>query len=181
LVAKNKKIKYTLPSAVQLALGKGGFAECLSVGARQSIKNTSLPSARDPALGKVYFLILKKSLPSAGSRALGKERFNSCYGALTHYLSLTLTISLSRSLAAVAPPRRRAATRRRARGEHRQPLAPAAPTAVVARPWRPPPPSSRRRPPSRYIPLCFLFYFIFYFYFFFISNYKFEFNSNFTY
>jgi hypothetical protein len=37
LVAKNKKIKYTLSSAVQLALGKGGFAECLSVGTRQSV------------------------------------------------------------------------------------------------------------------------------------------------
>jgi hypothetical protein len=176
LVAKNKKIKYTLPSAVQLALGKGGFAECLSVGARQSIKNTSLPSARDPALGKVYFLILKKSLPSAGSRALGKERFNSCYGALTHYLSLTLTHSPARSppsrRPAVAPPPAVAPAASTA-SRSRPPRPPsssrtastAAPTAVVARPWRPPPPSSRRRPPSRYIPLCFLFYFIFCFYF----------------
>eukprot|EP00267_Zea_mays_P054513 XP_020407754.1 uncharacterized protein LOC109945810 [Zea mays] len=59
---------------------------------------------------------------------------------------------------AVAPAASTAA-RCRARGEHRRPLAlaaptaptavaPAAPTAVVARPWRPPPPSSRRRPPS---------------------------------
>jgi hypothetical protein len=55
LVAKNKKIKYTLPSAVQLALGKGGFAECVSVGARQSIKNTSLLSVLQLALGKGVF------------------------------------------------------------------------------------------------------------------------------
>jgi hypothetical protein len=130
-------MKYTLPSAVQLALGKGVFAECLSVGARQSIKNTSLLSALQLALGKgvftecprsdtrqSLFFNFKKYLLSAGSRALGRERFNSCYGALTHYLSLTLTHSPARS-----PPSRR------------HPLAPAAstaaPTAVVA------PPSSR--------------------------------------
>jgi ABC-type uncharacterized transport system involved in gliding motility auxiliary subunit len=134
-----------LSSVVQLALGKGGFAECLSVGARQSIKNTSLPSALQLALGKgvfaecprsgtrqSLFLNFKKSLPSVGSRALDKERFNSCYGALTHYLSLTLTHSPARS-----PSSRR------------HPLAPAAstaaPTAVVAHPWRPPPSSRNRR------------------------------------
>jgi hypothetical protein len=138
---KIKKIKYTLPSALQLALGKGGFTECLSVGARQSIKNTSLSSALQLALGKgvfaecprsgtrqSLFFNFKKSLPSAGSRALGKERFNSCYGALTH--SLSHSHSLNRSLAAVAPPPARAATRRRA--------------ATRSHPRRAPP----RQPPS---------------------------------
>jgi hypothetical protein len=49
---KIKKIKYTLPSVVQLALGKDGVAECLSLSTRQSLYNTSLPSAMTMALGK---------------------------------------------------------------------------------------------------------------------------------
>jgi hypothetical protein len=83
-----QKIKYTLPSAVQLALGKGGFAECLSVGARQSIKNTSLPSALQLALGKGVFAeclsagarqsIKNTSLSSALQLALVKGVFAEC-------------------------------------------------------------------------------------------------------
>jgi hypothetical protein len=34
-----------------------------------------LPSARDAALGKDFFLFLKKDLPSARSAALGKDAF----------------------------------------------------------------------------------------------------------
>jgi hypothetical protein len=116
------------------------FAECSTACTRQSL----------------FLNFLKKSSPSAGSRALGKERFNSCYGALTHYLSLSL--SLTHPLA-----RRRAATRsRRHPPSRRHPLAPAvstvAPTAVApprprpsrhrAQHRRAPPPSSRRRPPA---------------------------------
>jgi hypothetical protein len=37
-----------------------------------------LPSARDLALGKDFFLILKYVLPSARSRALGKDGFAEC-------------------------------------------------------------------------------------------------------
>jgi hypothetical protein len=60
-----------------------GFAECLSVDTRQRplcrvpvcghSAKTTLPSARSGALGKVIFLIFRKSLPSARSGALGKE------------------------------------------------------------------------------------------------------------
>jgi hypothetical protein len=58
-----------------------------------------LPSARDPALGKVYFLIFKKSLPSAGSRALA----NNVLIALQRPHSLSLS-HFSLPPAAVAPP-----------------------------------------------------------------------------
>jgi hypothetical protein len=59
------------------------FAECSTTSTRPrclcrvpTIRHSakaSLPSARDPALGKVYFKIFKKSLSSARDRALGKE------------------------------------------------------------------------------------------------------------
>jgi hypothetical protein len=56
LVTKYKKIKYTLPSVAQLALGKGSFAQCLPFDTRQSIKNRTLPSAVHLALGKAAFV-----------------------------------------------------------------------------------------------------------------------------
>jgi hypothetical protein len=42
----------------------------------------TLPSARDPALDKDFFKILKYSLPGARSRALGKDDFAECHVAM---------------------------------------------------------------------------------------------------
>jgi hypothetical protein len=47
-------------------------------GDNRSAYFTSLPSARDLALGKDFFLILKYALPSARSGALGKDDFVEC-------------------------------------------------------------------------------------------------------
>jgi hypothetical protein len=65
--------KYTLPSAFDLALGKGFFAECLSVGTRQRLdlgflqKLCRVPHDKHSA---------KLSLSSVQTRALGKIYFN---------------------------------------------------------------------------------------------------------
>jgi hypothetical protein len=174
-----------LPSAVQLApvLGHSAksvqhiFAECSTASTRQrrlcrvpqiqhSAKAT-LPSARDPALDKVYFLIFKKSLPSARSRALGKERFNSVTAPpLTVSLSLSLSLCrhpLSPRRRAARAARRRAATRRRAvrrraAGRSRSPPPAVEPPAVASAA------STAAVAPAGIFPLFFvLFYFLFLF------------------
>jgi len=99
-----------------------------------------LPSAADPALGKEYFNILKKSLPSAGSRALGKEtNFNRPRGRLSSSFWLCFFLICSR-----ASHRRRLPTRARCRR---------LPSRAAVFPRLSPPPSSRashrRRLPSR--------------------------------
>jgi hypothetical protein len=55
-------------------------------GDNRSAYFTSLPSVRDLALGKDFFLILKYALPSARSGALGKDDFAECpWAALGKY------------------------------------------------------------------------------------------------
>ena len=48
-------LKYVLPSARSLALGKGGFAECQLTGTRQRVFLGSLPSVNRLTLGKAIF------------------------------------------------------------------------------------------------------------------------------
>jgi hypothetical protein len=50
-----KILKYSLPSARSLALGKVSFAECHLAGTRQRIFYNPLPSVSQLALGKACF------------------------------------------------------------------------------------------------------------------------------
>jgi hypothetical protein len=133
------------------------FAECSTASTRQRrlcrvpeiqhSAKTTLPSARDPALGKVYFLIFKKSLPSAGLRALGKERFNTVTAP-----ALPVSLSLSLSLCPQPAVARRSAAAARRSPPSRPPSSPPSrpPSSPPSRPPSSPPsrPPFLRHPPS---------------------------------
>jgi hypothetical protein len=59
----------------------------------------TLPSARDPALGKGFLKILKYSLLSARSRALGKDDFAECRNEDTRQRSFNYSLPSAHQLA----------------------------------------------------------------------------------
>jgi hypothetical protein len=66
---------------------------------RRAVYFSSLPSARDLALAKDFFLILKYALLSARSRALGKDGFAECQLAGTRQISVLGSLPSAKKMA----------------------------------------------------------------------------------